>query len=155
MRCARRFDWSPISQEPHDAGGGSASTWRYRWSSGRKSGGAEISKKKTDLQAATFATNSGRRLRNAGDLEGAISQFQAAIRAMPSYALAHYELGVALSQKGQKDEAAGEYRKAAELDLNSLLLNSLHQRRRIPRFSAASSRPSYPNRRVCARIRDR
>ncbi|MGA7376097.1 MAG: tetratricopeptide repeat protein, partial [Candidatus Sulfotelmatobacter sp.] len=78
--------------------------------------GAEMSKKKTDLQAATFATNSGRRLLNAGDLDGAISQFRTAIHAVPSYALAHYELGLALSQKGLKDEASGEYRKAAELD---------------------------------------
>ena len=38
--------------------------------------GAEMSKEKTDLQAATFATNSGRRLLNAGDLDGAISQFR-------------------------------------------------------------------------------
>jgi len=78
--------------------------------------GAEMSKKKTDLQAATFATNSGRRLLNAGDLDGSISQFRVALRAMPDYALAHYELGVALTQKGQKDEAAGEFRKAADLD---------------------------------------
>jgi Flp pilus assembly protein TadD len=75
-----------------------------------------MSRKKTDLQAATFATNSGRRLLNAGDLDGAISQFRTAIRALPSYALAHYELGRALSQKGLSDEASGEYRKAAELD---------------------------------------
>jgi Flp pilus assembly protein TadD len=52
----------------------------------------------------------------AGDLDGAISQFQTAIRSTPSYALAHYELGAALIQKGLKEEAAGEYRKAAELD---------------------------------------
>ena len=70
----------------------------------------------TNLQSARFATNSGRRLLTAGDLEGAISQFRTAIRVMPSYALAHYELGAALSQKGLKDEADGEYKKAAELD---------------------------------------
>ena len=78
--------------------------------------GAEIVNQKNNLQAATFATNSGRRLLGAGDLDGAISQFRTAIRVMPSYALAHYELGLALSQKGLKDEASGEYRKAAELD---------------------------------------
>jgi protein O-GlcNAc transferase len=78
--------------------------------------GAEIVDRKNNLQAATFATNSGRRLLTAGDLDGAISQFRTAIRVMPSYALAHHELGAALSQKGLKDEAAGEYRKAAELD---------------------------------------
>jgi Flp pilus assembly protein TadD len=43
-------------------------------------------------------------------------QFRSAIRVMPSYALAHYELGSALRQKGIKDEAEKEYRKAAELD---------------------------------------
>jgi len=41
--------------------------------------GAEIAKQKTSEQAALFATNSGRRLLNAGDIEGAISQFRAAI----------------------------------------------------------------------------
>jgi Flp pilus assembly protein TadD len=78
--------------------------------------GAEMTKASTDLQAATFATNSGRRLLTVGDLDGAISQFRSAIRVMPSYAMAHYELGLALSQKGVKAEADGEYRKAAELD---------------------------------------
>ena len=75
-----------------------------------------MAKAKTDQQAARFATNSGRRLLNAGDLDGAISQFRSAIRAMPSYALGHYELGLALTQKGLKEEAGEEYRKAAELD---------------------------------------
>jgi Flp pilus assembly protein TadD len=75
-----------------------------------------MTRQKTDLQAATFATNSGRRLLTAGDLDGAISQFREAVSAMPSYALAHYELGLALTQKGLKEEAGGEYRKASELD---------------------------------------
>jgi Flp pilus assembly protein TadD len=78
--------------------------------------GAEMAKGKTDLQAATFATNSGRRLLLAGDIDGAISQFRTAIRVLPTYALAHRELGVALTQKGLKEEASTEYRKAAELD---------------------------------------
>ena len=78
--------------------------------------GAEMTKAKTDLQAATFATNSGRRLLNAGDLDGAISQFRTAIQVKPTYAVAHYELGLALSRKGAKEEADVEYRKAAQLD---------------------------------------
>ena len=78
--------------------------------------GAEMAQQKTDLQAATFATNSGRRLLTAGDLDGAISQCRDAIRSMPSSAMAHFELGKALTQKGLKDEAASEFRKAAELD---------------------------------------
>ena len=78
--------------------------------------GAEVAKEKTNLQTATFATNSGRRLLNAGDVDGAISQFQAAIQAMPRNAMAHYQLGIAFLQKGQKEEAGKEFGKAAELD---------------------------------------
>jgi superkiller protein 3 len=78
--------------------------------------GAQISREKTSLQAATFATNSGRRLLTNGDLDGAISQFRAAINSMPTYAMAHYQLAVALAQKGQRDESGREFQKAAELD---------------------------------------
>lgn len=78
--------------------------------------GAEIGKEKTNQQAALFATNSGKRLLNAGDLEGAISQFQAAIRALPGYAPAHFQLGLALQRKGDKAESAREFQKARELD---------------------------------------
>ncbi len=53
----------------------------------------EISKDKTNLQAATFDTNSGKRLLKVGDLEGAISQFRAAINLAPTYAPAHFHLG--------------------------------------------------------------
>jgi Flp pilus assembly protein TadD len=78
--------------------------------------GAEIAKQKTNEQAALFATNSGRRLFNAGDLEGAISQFRAAINSLPGYAPAHYQLGLALQRKGNKQEAAQEFKAAAALD---------------------------------------
>jgi Tfp pilus assembly protein PilF len=78
--------------------------------------GAEIGKQKTDQQAALFATNSGRRLLSAGDLDGAISQFRSAITATPSYAPAHFQLGLALQRKGEKDESGKEFQKASELD---------------------------------------
>ena len=78
--------------------------------------GMEIAKQKTGDQAALFATNSGRRLLNAGDIEGAISQFRAAINSSPKYAAAHFELGVALRQQGKSEEAQEEFRKATELD---------------------------------------
>jgi len=51
-----------------------------------------------------------------GDLDGAISQLRAAISAMPNFAPAHYQLGLALTQKGAKEEAGREFQKAAELD---------------------------------------
>jgi len=78
--------------------------------------GAEIAKQKTSEQAALFATNSGRRLLNAGDLVGAISQFRAAINSSPNYAAAHFELGVALRQQGKIKDAQEEFQKAATLD---------------------------------------
>jgi len=78
--------------------------------------GMEIAKQKTGDQAALFATNSGRRLLNAGDIEGAVSQFRAAISSSPKYAAAHFELGVALRQQGKSEEAQEEFRKATELD---------------------------------------
>jgi len=53
---------------------------------------------------------------NAGDVDGAISQFNNAIKLAPAFAQAHYELAVALSRKGDKAAAAEEFAKAAELD---------------------------------------
>jgi Flp pilus assembly protein TadD len=78
--------------------------------------GAEIAKQKTSEQAALFATNSGKRLLNAGDIDGAISQFRAAIQSVPAYAPAHYQLALALQRKGDKQGAAEEFGAAAELD---------------------------------------
>jgi tetratricopeptide (TPR) repeat protein len=78
--------------------------------------GERLSKQKNSLQAATFATNSGNRLLNAGDLDGAISQFRNAVQLAPSYARAHQQLAIALSRKGQATEAQEEFKKASELD---------------------------------------
>ena len=61
--------------------------------------GNEIVKRQTNQQAAVLALRSGERLLNAGDLEGAISQFRAAIGAAPESAKAHYKLGLALKEK--------------------------------------------------------
>jgi Flp pilus assembly protein TadD len=78
--------------------------------------GTEISKEKNNQQAALFATNSGKRLLSAGDLEGAISQFKSAIQALPNFAPAHFQLGLALQRKGDKAESAREFQKARELN---------------------------------------
>lgn len=78
--------------------------------------GAEIARQKTNEQAALFAANSARRLFKAGDIEGAISQFRAAINAVPDYAPAHFDLGLALLQQGQQEEAQKEFQKATSLD---------------------------------------
>ena len=60
------------------------------------------------LQTATFATNSGTKLMNAGDLDGAILQFESAIKADSSYAPAHQQLATALERKGDRDRATKE-----------------------------------------------
>jgi Tfp pilus assembly protein PilF len=78
--------------------------------------GIEIGKEKNNQQAALFAINSGKRLLNAGDLDGAISQFKSALNSVPSYAPAHFQLGLAWQRKGDKEEAAREFQKAHQLD---------------------------------------
>jgi Flp pilus assembly protein TadD len=72
-------------------------------------------KESNRLKAATFNTNSGNKLLQVGDLEGAISQFRSAIDLSPNYAPAHRHLAEALQRKGQLTEAEGELRKAVEL----------------------------------------
>src|SRR5262249_52962900 len=78
--------------------------------------GSGMAKDANALQAATFSTNSGRHLLAVGDVEGAISQFRAAINSKPDYAPAHYHLALALRGKGEKEEAVREFQKASELD---------------------------------------
>jgi len=78
--------------------------------------GAELSREKNSLQAATFNTNSGKRLLTAGDIDGAISQFRSAIKLAPDYAPAHLHLAEALQRKGEKEEAKQEFQRAAQLD---------------------------------------
>ena len=70
-------------------------------------------------QTATFATNSGVKLMNAGDLTSAIAQFESAIKAAPDYAPAHQQLAVALRRTGETKRAEEELKIAAELSSKS------------------------------------
>jgi Tfp pilus assembly protein PilF len=81
--------------------------------------GAEITQQKMTLQTATFNTNSGIKLMNAGDLDGAIAQFESAIRADATYAPAHQQLAVALQRKGETEKAAKESQVARDLQQKS------------------------------------
>ena len=76
------------------------------------------------MQAATFNTNSGKKLLDAGDLDGAISQFRAAVTLAPEYSQAHRRLAEALDRKGEKAQAQEEFRKASELEKKPLKVNS-------------------------------
>jgi Flp pilus assembly protein TadD len=55
-------------------------------------------------------------LLSAGDVDGAIAQFRSAVSSSPDYGQAHYQLGLALRQKGASEESSNEFRRAAELD---------------------------------------
>src|SRR3982074_1954592 len=86
------------------------------WVAAEKRSGMGMAQQKTSEQPALFATNSGQRLRTAGVMEGAISQFRAAITSSPGYAAAHFQLGLALRQQGKSEEAQEEFQKAVRLD---------------------------------------
>src|SRR5262249_716564 len=77
---------------------------------------ADLSKQKTNLQGATFATNSRKRLLGASDVEGSISHVRNAARLAPKYAQAHKQPGIALARKEKKTESEAELSKAAELE---------------------------------------
>ena len=66
--------------------------------------------------AATLATNTGARLLREGNVDGAIEQFRAALKLAPDHAPAHYQLGMALREKGDLAQAATEFEKAHQLD---------------------------------------
>ena len=69
-----------------------------------------------NVQAATLATNTGAKQLRQGDVEGAIAKFKEALKLSPNYAPAHFQLALALRQKGDATQAAEEFKKAGQLD---------------------------------------
>ncbi len=55
-------------------------------------------------------------LHQAGDLEGAISEYRVYLKHNPDSVIAHSNLGAALSRSGRYEDAIGEYRHALEKD---------------------------------------
>ena len=64
--------------------------------------------------------NLGVDLAENGDLDGAIENFQAALRISPNYTEAHNNLGVALAGKGYLDAALQEYRTTLSINPNDM-----------------------------------
>jgi tetratricopeptide (TPR) repeat protein len=60
--------------------------------------------------------NAGNLLLEAGDLEGAIARFEAAIVLDPDYPEAHHNLGVAFRRAGRRSDAVRELRRATGLE---------------------------------------
>jgi Flp pilus assembly protein TadD len=75
-----------------------------------------LNKALMNTQAATLATNAGVKQLRQGDREGAINQFNNALKLAPDYAPAHYQLALALQQKGDVEQARAEFDKAHQLD---------------------------------------
>lgn len=59
--------------------------------------------------------NLGAALNDRGDTRQAVEHFEAALRANPDFAEAHFNLGLALASLGRSDESERHYRKAIEL----------------------------------------
>src|SRR6185503_20199195 len=77
---------------------------------------ARLNKKKSDMQAAMFAINTGIARLKEGNIDAAIERLEAAIKLDPTNAQAHYNLAKALQQKGQREAARAAYQRARQLD---------------------------------------
>ena len=60
--------------------------------------------------------NAGNMLLEAGDIDGAIARFEAAIVLDPDYPEAHHNLGVAFRRAGRRSDAVRELRRATGLE---------------------------------------
>jgi tetratricopeptide (TPR) repeat protein len=68
------------------------------------------------FQAAIQATGTGALLRRQGDIAGSVEKLRFALRLSPTFALAHYQLGLALHEKHDEAQAAAEFENASKLD---------------------------------------
>jgi tetratricopeptide (TPR) repeat protein len=83
-------------------------------------------------------------LSDKGDRAGAIGEYQKAIGLDPNLAPAHFELGLALADKGDLDQAAAEFREATALglttpDLRAWASQVERWRELAPRLSATAA----------------
>ena len=70
--------------------------------------------------SAAARVNLGAALTQLGDLDGAVEQFEAALRIEPAKANAHYDLAVILARQNKHDEALAHLRSALKSEPNDL-----------------------------------
>jgi tetratricopeptide (TPR) repeat protein len=111
-----------LQLDPNDAGAHQALGMALK-QQGDTHGAAEeflraetLNKATMNTQAATLATHTGARQLRQGDVEGSIQQFRSALKLAPDFAPAHYQLALALKQKGELAQAQAEFEKAHQLD---------------------------------------
>jgi tetratricopeptide (TPR) repeat protein len=78
--------------------------------------GQEIRDRERVVQVAVVATEAGSRLLREGNPKEAIKKFAFALKLIPNFALAHYQLALSLSAEGRFPEANGEFALARKLD---------------------------------------
>ena len=75
-----------------------------------------LNRERMNVQAAMLATNTGAKQLREGNMSGGIEHFRAALKMAPNFAPAHYQLGLALRQKGDLAQASREFQRAHQLD---------------------------------------
>jgi tetratricopeptide (TPR) repeat protein len=77
---------------------------------------AELESRRRLAAEATHLSNVGLDLAAKGDFAGAVKSLQAAVKAKPDYAIAHYNLGLVLADNGDLNQAIAQLRVAISLN---------------------------------------
>ena len=77
---------------------------------------ARLNQRRTDLQAALFATNLGVQRLREGRLGEAVEQLTRATQLDPENRRAHHHLGQALQRQGKRAAAAASFKRARQIE---------------------------------------